>query len=315
MFGLRGNASRQSASSHSRGDARNSASFIRPRIHPRCDLSHGAVRRPPHQAVILNSVKDLRLRFRFPPEAPSPGTCHVPGLSKMDKFETAEVTAMSSGATERNQPTRHVDKGTLLGGFASQVIVVCPKCNGPASVTTQSRYTFPHIPAHAKVVCSKCPFQTTYEESGWLGPGVGVAKERCPNCGFKWLEARVIRGSLKGQGRRWVAVRCIECQQTAQLLLHWRVRRIGDAVDPAFGLPLWLQSSCCGGTLWAYNAVHLRALRDYVAATIRERVGVMHWSMFSRLPKWLSAGKNRDTVLNAIDRLQDKLVLPHVNML
>ena len=32
---------------------------------------------------------------------------------------------------------------------------------------------------------------------------------------------------------------------------------IGAPVDWYFHLPLWLQSQCCGGILWAYNADHL----------------------------------------------------------
>lgn len=214
---------------------------------------------------------------------------------------------MSIEAMQVKTASRHVDRGTLLGTFASEAIVVCPKCAGPAVVTSRSRYTIPYVPTHAKLVCLKCPFQTTNDESGWLGPGIGVAKKRCSNCGFKWLESKVRQRSLKGQGRRWIAITCPECRQIAKAQLYWRVSRVGASVDPAFGLPLWLQSSCCGGTLWAYNAKHLDALRDYVAASIRERVGVMQWSMFSRLPKWLSAHKNREVVLSRIDRLREKL--------
>jgi hypothetical protein len=235
--------------------------------------------------------------------APNPFS-HTMIESRKGSFQ---VAMMSIEAKRENTAVRHVDRGRLLGTFASEAIVVCPKCAGPAVVTSRSTYTTPYVPTQAKLVCLKCPFQTTLDESGWLGPGVGIARERCPNCGFKWLESRVRRGSLKGQGRRWTAITCSECQHTTKVPLRWRITRIGAAVDPAFGLPLWLQSSCCGETLWAYNAAHLNALRDYVAAAIRERVGVMQWSMFSRLPKWLSARKNRDTVLSSIDRLQERL--------
>jgi len=88
--------------------------------------------------------------------------------------------------------------------------------------------------------------------------------------------------------------------------IKWEFRRLGDGHDPSFGLPLCLQGSCCGETLWAYNGKHLMALRDYVSAGVRER-SAPHWSMFSRLPKWISAAKNRDAVLVCIDRLDKKL--------
>jgi len=86
----------------------------------------------------------------------------------------------------------------------------------------------------------------------------------------------------------------------------WYVDRLGKPTDPAFGLPLWLQSPCCGETFWAYNGNHLRALRDYVAADLRESTS-LHWSMFARLPKWMSSKKNRDAVLLCIDKLEKQL--------
>lgn len=208
---------------------------------------------------------------------------------------------------QKTQPNRHVDRGVLIASFASEVIVVCPKCIGPAIITSKSRYAIPFSPRQAKLVCLACPFQTSGDRSGWFGPGVGIARERCPNCGYKWLVARHRRRSVKEQGRRWALVTCPACEQASKLMLHWTVRRFGDAIDPTFGLPLWLQESCCGEVLWAYNASHLKALREYVAAELRERVGVMQWSMFSRLPRWLSARKNRKAVLHSIARLERKL--------
>jgi ssDNA-binding Zn-finger/Zn-ribbon topoisomerase 1 len=205
---------------------------------------------------------------------------------------------------------RHIDVGTPLGVFASEAFVVCHKCASAARVTCKSKYWTPYAPRESKLVCLNCPFQTTGDEAAWLGPGVGVAKERCPNCGFKWLEARLHRRGLKGQGRRWAAVSCPECQKTARVPVRWQVRRLGSAVDPVFGLPLWLQLSCCGETLWAYNASHLWALRGYVSAGLRERVGVMQWSMFSRLPKWMSAHKNRERILTSMKRLEERLPEP-----
>jgi hypothetical protein len=204
-------------------------------------------------------------------------------------------------------PIRHFDKGVPLGAFATEAIVVCPRCSAPAVVTSTSRYAIPFQPQHSRLVCLRCPFHASGDDAGWFGPGVGIAKERCPNCGYKWLEARHRRRSIKEQGRRWALVACPACAKATKLFLHWRVSRFGAAVDPAFGLPLWLQTSCRGETLWAYNSSHLHALREYVAADLRERVGVMQWSMFSRLPRWLSARKNREAVLASMERLEGKL--------
>jgi hypothetical protein len=45
----------------------------------------------------------------------------------------------------------------------------------------------------------------------------------------------------------------------------------GANVDWYFRLPLWLQISCCGETLWAYNLKHLEIIEQYVSAKLRER--------------------------------------------
>jgi len=91
-------------------------------------------------------------------------------------------------------------------------------------------------------------------------------------------------------------------------LTWYREAFAGEPVDPTFGLPLWLQSPACGHTLWAYNAEHLHALRSYVAAMHRERRADGKWSMFTRLPQWVKAAKNRGELLRAFDRLAARLL-------
>src|ERR1700727_2817009 len=183
---------------------------------------------------------------------------------------------------------------------------VCPKCGGPATVTSESRYAVPFMPFASRVCCLRCSFHKDESESSWFGPAKGIAKERCPHCGHKWLQGKyTCRSSGRGV-RKWTGITCDECQKSSTVPIVWAPDRIGKPTDPAFGLSLWLQSPCCGDILWAYNATHLRALRDYVAASLRERTG-QHWSMFARLPKWMSAHKNRDAVLACIDRLEKQL--------
>jgi hypothetical protein len=88
---------------------------------------------------------------------------------------------------------------------------------------------------------------------------------------------------------------------------------IGAAVDWYFHLPLWLQTACCGETLWAYNADHLKYLETFVGAVLRERSpdeksGWSNQSLTSRLPGWIKAGKNRPDILKCIERLKGLLV-------
>ncbi len=67
---------------------------------------------------------------------------------------------------------------------------------------------------------------------------------------------------------------------------------LGGPSDPFFGLPLWLQTQCCGQLLWAYNGRHLDALQSYIGADVRERTGPT-MGMLDRLPSWMKKASNR----------------------
>jgi hypothetical protein len=85
---------------------------------------------------------------------------------------------------------------------------------------------------------------------------------------------------------------------------------VGGPVDPYFQRPVWLQASCCGRVLWAYNVRHLDLLEAYVAAKLRERGDLVAWapaSLVERLPTWLKTAKNRAEVLRTIRRLRSTL--------
>jgi DNA-directed RNA polymerase subunit RPC12/RpoP len=86
-------------------------------------------------------------------------------------------------------------------------------------------------------------------------------------------------------------------------------RKHNGAVDPLFGLPLWLQVPCCGEVLWAYNEAHLDFLESYISATIRERQGRKgnHHGIAIRLPRWIKLAHHRPLILKAVQQLRDKL--------
>jgi hypothetical protein len=102
--------------------------------------------------------------------------------------------------------------------------------------------------------------------------------------------------------RRLVCLNCVHRD-------YWKGSRIatGASVDWYFRLPLWLEISCCGETLWAYNLKHLEYIEKYVAAKLRERTSKTAKSMVSRLPKWIKSAKNRAEILKAIGKLKGKL--------
>ncbi|GAA3661214.1 hypothetical protein GCM10022224_025850 [Nonomuraea antimicrobica] len=85
---------------------------------------------------------------------------------------------------------------------------------------------------------------------------------------------------------------------------------IGGPFDPYFRRPVWLQASCCGQVLWAYDVRHLVLLEAYVAARLRERGNVAPFapmSLVERLPTWVKVAKNRDEILRTIRRLRSTL--------
>jgi len=87
----------------------------------------------------------------------------------------------------------------------------------------------------------------------------------------------------------------------------WR-NTAGLATDPYFRLPLWLQTETGHGRVWAYNLEHLELLRQFVAASLRER-GPWYehgpkMTYVARLPAWIKSAKNRGEVLRAVDRIR-----------
>lgn len=86
---------------------------------------------------------------------------------------------------------------------------------------------------------------------------------------------------------------------------------VGLPEDWYFQLPLWLQRSCCGKVLWAYNLDHLAYIESYVGADHRLRnpdpsATIRNATMASRLPRWMIDSKNRRAVMQAIKALREK---------
>lgn len=129
----------------------------------------------------------------------------------------------------------------------------------------------------------------------------------CPKCGGKAKIVSAPVGSEKLNAKLFAprSLICINCIHRDK----WQGGEIavGGSFDWYFRLPLWLQISCCGKTLWAYNEKHLDFLENYVKAKLRERMPNTNKSLASRLPQWIKSAKNRDGILKAIGKLRTKL--------
>jgi len=70
-----------------------------------------------------------------------------------------------------------------------------------------------------------------------------------------------------------------------------------------------LQTPCCGQMLWAWNTEHVLWMQKYVRAKLRTRRWIGGWrnnSLQSRLPRWITSAKNREAVLNGLDKLIER---------
>ncbi|MFL5692198.1 MAG: hypothetical protein ACJ795_10365 [Ktedonobacteraceae bacterium] len=104
-------------------------------------------------------------------------------------------------------------------------------------------------------------------------------------------------------------VSCLHCSYTS--IWKGKVRGGRGQHDWYFGLPLWLQTPCCGKILWAFNEEHLSFLERYVTAKQRIKFfaagRVRNATVASRLPFWIKRAKNQDEVLKGIARLKKML--------
>ena len=102
--------------------------------------------------------------------------------------------------------------------------------------------------------------------------------------------------------RRLVCARCGYSKDW-----HGNMVSVGGPVDWYFRQSLWLQTPCCGQTLWVYNAEHLDFLEAYIRADLREHGPNTTRSLASRMPRWIKDASNRADLLRGIARLRQKL--------
>jgi len=144
------------------------------------------------------------------------------------------------------------------------------------------------------VVCPRCAGQAHVRDRGAAAePRVALT---CPHCGLSQFWAAAEPGTLTAADPHRYPTGVVA---------------MGGPVDWYFHLPLWLQTGCCGETLWAYNQPHLTFIEDFVRATLREHARGEHgWrnqALRNRLPRWLQAAHNREEILRCVERLREKL--------
>ncbi|MEM7594866.1 MAG: hypothetical protein AAF383_25785, partial [Cyanobacteria bacterium P01_A01_bin.83] len=128
----------------------------------------------------------------------------------------------------------------------------------------------------------------------------------CPQCNSKALVLPNTKDTVK-----CVCTKCSfnKTKSNKSRSLGWHMDIPHDGY---FGFDLWLQTYCCGHSLYAFTIRHLELLEKYIQADLRERRPSENgwWcnsSVVAKLPKWIKSHKNREQLLKAIEKLRAKL--------
>lgn len=197
----------------------------------------------------------------------------------------------------KHEPSYHrfVDENFYKFHFLDKILVYCPKCGGRAEVS-RNRET-----RSLKLDCFNCH----HTERGSEVVFENKIRTNCDKCGSP---IRVLIETRKKVKK--LNVQCGSCGQSYQLQpdhaeIHVVFKDLGNATDPYFELPLWLQGEIKGNVFWAYNYEHLEYMKKYIEAKIRERHPV-HMTLLAKLPNFIKYAKNREDLLKLVERLETK---------
>lgn len=201
---------------------------------------------------------------------------------------------------------KHKDTGQPLFAHMNEVLVLCGRCGKPGAVEATGQLHW----WKALFRCAHCLLALNSDNGDWLGAVVFRGRRPCSYCGHKWLYVCKPFTKMPVRDMSSLKVTCPKCAcATAVPVKAEPQKRAPYAFDPHFGMPLRLAVNTRLGVVWAYNARHLAELKAYVSATLRERTrGNITRSLFARLPAWIKLARNRDSVLQAISRLERKLL-------
>ena len=169
----------------------------------------------------------------------------------------------------------------LLYDALSQSTVAEPcaaaNCSGRHSLCSHPQTSLDHLSAQAAPptavaelgVVRPLRASPVEYEAKYVSHFQGNILVRCPRCCACAHLLAIHRADATHCGHRLI---CESCAYSAE----WNLDSDRSIPVPGsgphlsgFGLDLWLATSCCGETLWAYNREHLQFLQSYVSARIR----------------------------------------------
>jgi len=127
----------------------------------------------------------------------------------------------------------------------------------------------------------------------------------CPRCSGRAVVSATADSSFAAP-RRLVCASCGLVKERDGRDSSW-----GEPIDPWFHEQLWLAARFRDQTVWAFNSAHATVLREFVAASHRQRADPMCPSgprittmgMTEKLPAWFKAAGNRAPLLKVLDSL------------
>ncbi|WP_086496852.1 hypothetical protein [Acinetobacter seifertii] len=208
--------------------------------------------------------------------------------------------------------SRHVDRGLYPSSFMySDQWVKCPKCSHLSILKYDSPLSSVNAPYQGtfSFSCLNCCYQIKAEESSISsrhnGHFYATAYQRCQSCGGSWLKANQ-KMNNSGAYPPYIQAKCHLCQKFSKFEKY----NVAFVLDQKFGfthygLELYLKTSSRHGDIYVYNPTHLKELKIFIDANLRERTKQTgNSSYFSRLPAWIKSTRNRKEILKAILRLE-----------
>lgn len=229
---------------------------------------------------------------------------------------------------------RFVDKNYPYYSYAykTKIWIKCPKCQALAFVweeKTGENYL-------ANCACTHCAFrgQNLFTEhfthrtnqyrsfsyynmkddlQNYFGEVRVTIKEKCSCKEGKFLLDKFYADKTKIPTP--ITLNCSFCGESKDFFAkddNVKVQRNAQIdSDPFLNYPLYLREETDLGKIFAYHPEQLATLKAYIMADLRENTHY-HKSYFSRMPTWIKSAKNRDLVLKAIGKLEQK-VFAHSN--
>lgn len=157
--------------------------------------------------------------------------------------------------------------------FADEVLVCCPKCGGKGLVQAKDfdEHNIDKSANSIRFICYACFYNQ------------------------KWSSIPKIPISKNSKGE----------------VLYSTIRYVNAACDPYFGYSVWLYAIYKTHLIWAYNEAHLQFITEFIAAPLRARNhhDNQNRSIGSRLPKWMTAAKQREKILKVLQQIKAKVDL------